>query len=250
MCTDVAYQLGNSIYGGLRTPIINFFQKWCGNRFGKSLIRVGGSNYPLTDELKDTFSKIAKDFLHLFTLMSDRTFNLPSVLNRFEGIGTVPFESIHKIGAVGMVARMGGLQRDVRCNYPTPIYEKFPLFIQLAEKGDVWARAEQRRLEIIQSFELIHKLMKAHQAAEKTDSPNYKINLEPNSLAISLVEGWRGEICQVLVTNENGEFEMIKIKDPSFHNWHALELALRNLEISDFPINNKSFDLSYCGFDL
>ena len=72
----------------------------------------------------------------------------------------------------------------------------------------------------------------------------------PDSFAISLVEGWRGEICHCAITNETGELVHYKIKDPSFHNWLALALAVRNNEISDFPISNKSFDLSYCGHDL
>jgi Ni,Fe-hydrogenase III large subunit len=68
--------------------------------------------------------------------------------------------------------------------------------------------------------------------------------------SISLTEGWRGEICHAAITNKKGELIIYKIKDPSFHNWLALALAVRNNEISDFPVCNKSFDLSYCGHDL
>ena len=72
----------------------------------------------------------------------------------------------------------------------------------------------------------------------------------PDSFTISLVEGWRGEICHCAITDEKGELQHYKVKDPSIHNWLALALAVRNNEISDFPICNKSFDLSYCGCDL
>jgi len=72
----------------------------------------------------------------------------------------------------------------------------------------------------------------------------------PDSFAISLVEGWRGEICHTAITGSDGELLIYKIKDPSFHNWLALALAVRNNDISDFPICNKSFSLSYCGHDL
>ena len=71
-----------------------------------------------------------------------------------------------------------------------------------------------------------------------------------SSLAISLVEGWRGEICHIVVTGDDGRIIQYKAKDPSFHNWMALALAVRNQEISDFPLCNKSFNLSYCGNDL
>ena len=76
------------------------------------------------------------------------------------------------------------------------------------------------------------------------------VKLKPDSFAISLTEGWRGEICHAAITDKKGELVIYKIKDPSFHNWLALALAVRNNEISDFPVCNKSFDLSYCGHDL
>jgi Ni,Fe-hydrogenase III large subunit len=74
--------------------------------------------------------------------------------------------------------------------------------------------------------------------------------LAADTLAIALVEGWRGEICHVALTDGVGRFRRYKISDPSFHNWIGMTLALRGQAISDFPICNKSFNLSYCGFDL
>ncbi len=69
-------------------------------------------------------------------------------------------------------------------------------------------------------------------------------------MCVSLVEGWRGEICHVVRTDETGRIAGYKVVDPSFHNWSGLALALRGQQISDFPLCNKSFNLSYCGFDL
>jgi Ni,Fe-hydrogenase III large subunit len=74
--------------------------------------------------------------------------------------------------------------------------------------------------------------------------------LAPRSICISLVEGWRGEICHVVRTDEAGAIAGYKVVDPSFHNWIGLAIALRGQAISDFPLCNKSFNLSYCGFDL
>jgi hypothetical protein len=81
-------------------------------------------------------------------------------------------------------------------------------------------------------------------------NPKYDLILAPSSLAITLVEGWRGEICHVAITDDAGKIIHYKAKDPSLHNWMALALAVRNQEISDFPLCNKSFNLSYCGNDL
>jgi len=72
----------------------------------------------------------------------------------------------------------------------------------------------------------------------------------PTRLRFPLVEGWRGEICHCAITGDKGELILYKVKDPSFHNWLALALSVRNNEISDFPICNKSFNLSYSGHDL
>ena len=74
--------------------------------------------------------------------------------------------------------------------------------------------------------------------------------LRPETLVVSLVEGWRGAICHVALTDALGRFAHYKVVDPSFHNWFGLALALRGQEISDFPLCNKSFNLSYCGHDL
>ena len=72
----------------------------------------------------------------------------------------------------------------------------------------------------------------------------------PDQFCVSLVEGWRGEICHVALTDERGRFARYKVVDPSFHNWTGLAMALRGQQISDFPLCNKSFNLSYCGHDL
>jgi len=74
--------------------------------------------------------------------------------------------------------------------------------------------------------------------------------LKPEHFAVTLVEGWRGEICHVALTDARGRFSRYKVVDPSFHNWAGLAMALRGQQISDFPLCNKSFNLSYCGHDL
>ena len=74
--------------------------------------------------------------------------------------------------------------------------------------------------------------------------------LAADTLAVALNEGWRGEVCHIALTDGEGRFSRYKIVDPSFHNWPALAFVMRDQEISDFPLCNKSFNLSYCGHDL
>lgn len=250
MFTDIAYQLGSAVLGALRTPLINYMQLWCGNRFGKSLIRTGGSYYPLHDKLIDKLNKTLEDFIFRFQEMTVVAFNMPSVLSRFENIGTVTTKQMQKIGAVGMVARMVGLPRDIRYSHPFGAFKENPYKPAMVQGGDVHARGVLRKIEIEKSILLAQTFMQDINKLPPAKKPVLATSLKPNSFAISMTEGWRGEIVHCATTDENGEISHYKIKDPSFHNWLALALALRNNEISDFPINNKSFDLSYCGFDL
>jgi Ni,Fe-hydrogenase III large subunit len=74
--------------------------------------------------------------------------------------------------------------------------------------------------------------------------------LRPLTLAVSIGSGWRGRICHVAITDRGGRFARYKVYDPSFYNWVGLMMALRGQQISDFPLCNKSFNLSYCGHDL
>ena len=116
---------------------------------------------------------------------------------------------------------------------------------------NVFARFLLRRKEINRSIEWIKEMVRS-MSNEEVGKPVDETQLKPakDAFTISITEGWRGEICHSAITDSMGNIIHYKIKDPSFHNWKALELSLRNLEISDFPINNKSYNLSYCGHDL
>lgn len=253
MNIGLAYQLASSVFGTLRTPVINYTQTWCGNRFGKGLNRVGGTHYPFTDELTEKLTKLLDNFEKSFAPMSERFFSLPSALMRMEAIGKVTKIQMELIGAVGMTARMAGITRDVRTSHPTATYKEYAITSDTVENGDVWARAYLRKLEIENSMTYIRNLLSELNKIKELSPkplPSVDLKLEPNSFGISLVEGWRGEICHCAVTDSAGEIMHYKVKDPSVHNWMALALSLRDLEISDFPINNKSYSLSYCGHDL
>ncbi|HQH41082.1 MAG TPA: NADH-quinone oxidoreductase subunit C, partial [Bacteroidales bacterium] len=250
LCGDVAYQLGQVVCEALRTTVINTTQLWCGNRFGKSLIRPGGSNFPLTEEVANNILKMLEDTGRRYVEMTDRILTLPSVLARFEDIGTVSREQALKLGLVGMAARSSGLLRDIRISHPFQFYRNFEVHPVYHSSGDVLARALQRKKEVEESIRIIQSLITRWKESKTTVSrPVYHDRLRPSSLAVSLTEGWRGEICHVAMTNAQGEIQQYKIKDASFHNWMALALAVRNQEISDFPLCNKSYNLSYCGHD-
>lgn len=251
LCTDAAYHLGANVFTILRTLIINFTQLWCGNRFGKSLVRLGGTHFPFTEELKKELLEMLLKFEKQFNEMADVTYRLPSVQNRFDFVGTVSLKQARLIGTVGVSARMCNIERDIRVSHPSFAYQKFPYKTITTEKGDVFARFLLKKKEIAKSIAWIRNLMDNYQfESSNTEKPNYNLRLQANKLAISVNEAWRGEVCHCAITDEKGNLVHYKVKDPSLHNWKALELSLRNVEISDFPINNKSYNLSYCGHDL
>jgi len=247
ICTDIAYQLGSSVFGRLRTPVINTFQAWCGNRLAKSLIRAGRNPYPITSELADLLNKLFDEFEPDLNEMYLRMKSLPSALARLERTGTVTQLQAEQIGTVGMAARTSGLLRDIRWTHPYLVYGSIPHQPIIKHHGDVYSRTQVRKQEINQSIRYIRDLIKKIPDASEQSELNTPV---PGSFVVSLTEGWRGEICHCALTDETGNLLLYKIKDPSVHNWMALALAVRNNEISDFPICNKSFNLSYCGHDL
>ena len=250
LCTDIAYNLGANIFAILRTLIINYTQSWCGNRLGKSMIRVGGTNCPFDKELKNSLLNVLLDFEKQFNELAHRTYKLPSVENRFDEIGTISEQQARVIGAVGMVARTANISRDIRLSHPFSGFKKYSYEPIILPKGDVFSRFLLRRKEIKQSIAWIRNVLANETFDKPVEKSVHEIKLAPDSFCVSLTEAWRGEACHCAITDKLGNLRFYKIKDPSMHNWKALELSLRNLEISDFPINNKSYNLSYCGHDL
>jgi Ni,Fe-hydrogenase III large subunit len=249
ICGDIAYQLGNAVYGRLRTPLINFFQEWGGNRLAKGLIRAGKINYPFTQDLANKLTTVLNAYEPDFEEITEKLFKLPSALSRLEKTGIVTYNQALEIGTVGIAARTSGLNRDIRLSHPFNLYgsliEHQPV---IKHHGDVFSRTQIRKEEIKQSIVYLRTLINHIPEFKKPEC----INFTPlkNAFVLSLVEGWRGEICHCAITDDTGNLTMYKIKDPSLHNWMALAQAVRNNGISDFPICNKSFNLSYSGHDL
>lgn len=251
LSTDVGYQLGQVACEALRTMTINTTQAWCGNRFGKGLIRPSGTNKPLTAAKVEMILKNVREIAHRYNEVRLDIKSSPSLLSRFENCGIVSKGEMLKIGGVGMAARASGLKRDIRLSHPYCAYaQEIKHESVIKRQGDVMSRLTLRCNEVLQSAAYIEQLLGNYTPLESMPRPDYDSMLAPESMAISLLEGWRGEICHVAITDPKGHIATYKVKDPSLHNWLALALAVRGEGISDFPICNKSFNLSYCGFDL
>lgn len=254
LCMDVGYQLGQVASEALRTLTINTTQAWCGNRFGKGLIRPQGTDHPLTAEKSAMIRRNVREIARRYDQVRRDIKSSPTLLARFEQCGIVPCDEMQRIGGVGQAARASGLARDIRTSHPWGVFAG-PLRHEsiVRTQGDVMARLMVRSREVLQSAEYIGRLLETgeqERTAAENSAPDYTAPLAPSSLAFGLVEGWRGETCHVLLTDAEGRIAAVRIKDPSLHNWLALALAVRSEGISDFPICNKSFNLSYCGHDL
>ena len=140
-----------------------------------------------------------------------------------------------------------GTPFDARRNHPVGAYRGLSLLPAVATEGDVNARAQVRWLELRESMRLAEWLLSSH----VPEPPRVAIPPpRPDHLAVGMVEGWRGPVLHLGLTGADGRLSRYKVVDPSFHNWFGLALALRDEQISDFPLCNKSFNLSYCGVDL
>jgi Ni,Fe-hydrogenase III large subunit len=247
LSSDVAYLTGNSVFGALRTKVINTTMAICGNRFGRGLFAIGGVHYTISSQVHDKIVAMMNELEDDVLLAGEVLFTSASTLERFEKTGIVEKETAIEIGMVGPAARASGVAIDVRADHPFGAYESFPVHTLTMESGDVFARAYIRFVEIQQSIKIIRDQLNTPPEGElKNDiSP-----LQPNRFVVSLTEGWRGEIAHILLTDNDGNIKRLKIKDPSFNNWLGLALAVRDEGISDFPLCNKSFNLSYCGVDL
>jgi Ni,Fe-hydrogenase III large subunit len=244
---DVAYLPTASFCGRLRGDFLNMTAEVCGSRFGRGLVRPGGVGFDLEqqqiDDLRARLFRAREELTEAVELLWDT----PTVVERFENTGTITREVAEQIGLVGPAARACGILRDVRHDFSAGIYRFVHLPAMTAHYGDVNSRAFVRWLEIQQSIQFILDQLDALPPGPTATGAG---SMAPDSVAVALVEGWRGEICHVAITDGVGRFSRYKITDPSFHNWFGLALALRDGQISDFPLCNKSFNLSYCGHDL
>ena len=244
---DVAFLPTQSACGKIRGDFLNLTAMICGNRFGRTLVRPGGVRHGLDPERAAQLAERLSQALAETAQAAAWFWDSSSVRSRFDNVGVVTLKQAAEIGLVGPAARACGLVRDVRYDHPAGWHRFTQAPVAVWPGGDVSARARIRTLEIQRSGELLLEQL--------ANPPDFGLFAPiappaPDAIAVTLVESWRGEVCHVAVTGRRGHFRKYKITDPSFHNWSGLALSLRGTAISDFPICNKSFNLSYCGHDL
>lgn len=244
---DVGFLPAAAYFGRLRGEFLNLLMELTGSRYGRSFLRPGGVVYDLSDAQRTAFARRAARAQRDLRTFATMLFDAPSVMDRFDGTGMVSRQVSEELGFVGPAARACGSHRDVRHDHPSGIYQFAHLPVMTTDTGDVHARALIRWLEAERSLEFLLEQCGGLPEGELRVPCG---RAAPNTFAFSMVEGWRGEIAHVVLTDAQGRIARYKVVDPSCHNWMALAMALRDGEISDFPLCNKSFNLSYAGHDL
>ena len=244
---DVGYLPTLSFCGRIRGDFLNATGLICGNRFGRGLVTPGGVGFDIDAAMNDELAKHITSAHRDVTGAANLLWDSVSVMARFETTGTVSLETAQALGVIGMAGRASGNDRDVRRDAPAGYYRFAQIPVSTWHTGDAFARAYVRHLEIQRSCDFLLEHL--------PQMPGNKIQAEvgplrPDAIVVSLVEAWRGAVCHVGLTDGDGKFAHYKVIDPSFHNWVGLAMSLRDQPISDFPLCNKSFNLSYCGHDL
>jgi len=245
---DVGFLPTASFCGRLRGDVLNMTAALCGSRFGRGFVRPGGVSFDLDPAAMDNLRRGLDIAEREIRAAVDVMWESSGLYARFERTGTVSPELARDLGLVGPPARACGLPVDARSQFPTGFFRFAQIPVSEAGSGDVLGRALVRWLEIQRSITFLRGALASLPAGPvRSESPSA---LAPETCVATCVEGWRGEIWHVAITDVEGRLGRYKIVDPSFRNWPGVAAAMRGQAISDFPLCNKSFNLSYCGFDL
>ncbi|MDD4899183.1 MAG: NADH-quinone oxidoreductase subunit C [Candidatus Omnitrophica bacterium] len=241
---DVGFSFASAYASLIKEAILQLNEKLTGSRYLKNINQPGNLEANFTLEKKicliATLDKVMRDFQELVQIL----YSSVSFMDRVDTAGVLRKKTARDLGIVGLAARASGIPTDLRKYFPG-IYKEAKFKMITQESGDVLARLKVRIQEVEESSRLIREFV------TKLDFSRPKVKLTPKSgTALGYIEGWRGPVLYWLKTDINGIIERCKIVDASFHNWQGLSFAALGNIIPDFPLCNKSFDLSYAGNDL
>ena len=244
---DIAYGPAAAYFGRMRGEFLNLLMTISGNRYGRGLIRPGGTLFDIPPAMATEVIERLRRLRAELEPVADLMLGNASVQARLEGVGTLSPATCRELGVVGPPARACNVPRDVRHDHPYGVFRFAHIPVATAWAGDVLARTLVRRVEVQRSLDfVIEQVAALPRGAIQVECGG----LRPGEMAVAMSEGWRGEMVHVVVTDDRGAIRRYKVVDPSFHNWNALAAAMPGNQISDFPLCNKSFNLSYAGHDL
>jgi Ni,Fe-hydrogenase III large subunit/Ni,Fe-hydrogenase III component G len=246
IATDVGFMVANAHAMRLKEQLLRLNAELTGNRLLRCINLYGGLRRDWDSRQIQKATSVLHFVKREFESLVDLIFSSASTRDRLETTGVLPHKTAVDLGVVGVAARASGVDLDCRRDFPYAAYDEIPPKVVLHSTGDVFDRMQVRMGEAKDSIRI------ALEALGRLSAGPVNVALPPippESCALGYVEGWRGEILHWVLTRSNGTLARCKIKDPSLNNWPALPEAVQGNIIPDFPVINKSFNLSYSGTD-
>ncbi len=246
IATDVGFAIANAHASRLKETLLALNEQLTGSRLLRGMTCIGGVRRSWDggqlDSLRNTIDSFAREFQDLTGLIE----RSESTRDRLEQTGVLQPRKAKDLGIVGVAGRASGVDLDVRRDHPYAAYARYSFRVPVYQEGDVWHRMRVRTDEVNESIGILRNAM--------SDGLRREVRIQvpvipPGCCAMSAVEGWRGEIIHWVRTAHGNRLERCKIKDPSLNNWPAVVEAVQGNIIADFPVINKSFNLSYSGTD-
>lgn len=247
---DTGFNFGGSNGSRLREKVMRINDRLTGSRFLRNVITFGGVTKDISDAdkivLKGELQAILKDFEEVVNAAEESDI----LHDRLMTTGPLAFAIARDFGALGVPARAVGIPRDARAEHPYAAYGKLkPRAVVTEPSGDVWGRYRVRVREVRNAVETIFEAL-AKMPTGSIAAPPKELSFARNAVAVGCTEGWRGEIVYLVVTDAKAEITRVVPRDPSFINWQIIGTCGQGQIVPDFPLINKSFNLSYTGNDL
>ncbi len=246
IANDVGFVVANAHGSRLREAILALNEELTGSRLSRGMICPGGVRWDWGREQEVRIEEVLARWEPDFSSLMEMIESSDSTRDRLERTGTLTRKQARDLGVCGVAGRASGIDCDVRRDHPYAAYGGVEFRVPVYEEGDVLRRVQVRVEEVRQSIGIVRSVAGAlERGPYRAPLPP----LPPDRCALGAVEGWRGEILHWIRTGADGRLERCKIKDPSLNNWPALVEAVQGNIIADFPVINKSFNLSYSGTD-
>jgi Ni,Fe-hydrogenase III large subunit/Ni,Fe-hydrogenase III component G len=244
MATDVAYPLGASPLYALREEILRWNAGLTGSRFLKGMIIAGGLRRDIPPAPLSALSAFVSAFPARLEHILAGIYGSAWVIDRFETTGVIPGKLVSPLNLSGPTARASGADMDTRRDHPYGIYAELRMNVPVKQEGDVLARFQVKAEEIRASVLLIRDVL-----SRLEEGAICAPCLPRDGYALALVESARGQNLHWIYV-KNGLVARYKVRTASFSNWPAIEHAVMGNIPPDFPLINKSLNLSYAGNDL
>jgi len=254
---DVGFPYGSSRLNILKERLMRLNESLSGSRILFGVNRIGGVRCDITEDAKKITTESIDSILHDFEKIITHLKSKSSVIDRLKNTGILPKKSAQDLGIVGVAARCVGIDIDTRRDHPYSDYslhrKETPQEMMQREilmqkrNGDVLTRFEIRIQEIRDSIDIIKESLHLKNDDLYCTIPQI---LEPFRSALGYTESHRGQTVHWIMIGENNSIFRYKVRTASFLNWPIIEHAVLNDIVPDFPLINKSLDLSYSGNDL